>query len=674
MDDFSDDDEFLESVKKLSQTQVPSSKPHINHVTNFSKSNSPFSASSPNFSLPNHPNLIPDDIKLKLYKADGEVAILRNQLEQARLQNHQVNEKLKLSYEQSKHSMEEQMKMMKFTIQKLEDEKKFLDNQIKSGNTKKRKLEDKSPPKELVLKGQHIIRVPNDITLLTDYIWRLSINGSERSIMEYLDKIAVSTTITIGSVQFPEKLAIAGVILKYLVSKKDLRLDKLLKDFLSILIELVKIQMDQEIITCVPFVLALIHGILGFKPSAIDVHALSRIMHLMCSIINVYGHFALNEDPDLFNYNKTPQVILLEKFTLICAWDVIETGLKIYDLSPDQPKDEIFGMIQQCMIEMSRDLYSTQININYNWIEIFDNYYESNPSIPMSLVLNLMEINLLGVPIKDDFRVFGLNRCIGNNIDFQKIDSVIFTDNEMADANMLIIFPYPISKVDFFNDGEYKLKYNHEHHLLDLRLSVNRMIEKMIIQTEDVEFIKHIDIVKKIIQTIDLEQNYILRSPRSNFIATRLKIISTLIRVLNYLFKSTSQLNEFIDTESLNELSIILSRIAFSSNPVISKSTAELYKMLRGQNYKLGILNKSIETRGRNLSNIDFTSNKNQIAEVEMDYANGIENAYDSETIELSREILASCIDTETADNLYINVYGNQDIEEKFEIINLNSL
>ncbi|EGV65415.1 lethal, checkpoint-defective, DNA damage sensitive protein [Yamadazyma tenuis] len=669
-DDFSDDDDFFESIKRH---QLTHSSPQ------------PTAASNTDYDI----SQVPGEIRSKLFRADGEIAILKSQLESVKSRGYEEIKHLKEDNEETKRSMEEQIKMLKFSVQKLEDEKKFLDNQVKSTFSKKRKLANPSeetipvtqaqrvaPTTVPVATGQRIIRTQNDTTLLTDYIWKLSINGSDRTIMEYLGKVTLKDSLEIQGYRFQEKIPISSIILEYLISRKNLRLDKLLEELFSIINELIVHLIDTSLITSVPFMLSLLHGILGFKPSAVNENTIVISVSRIFEIIMLYKYTLSNEDRELFNYNKTPQMFLLEKFTLICSMDMLEKLMSLCNLHQEVKlgsrlfhEVRILDLVNQLIPKNDEALMNgAQINIIYNVVRILDNFYDTNDTEETSsqTVHSLLNINLVGVPIKEDFRFYGLNRCIGNNTDFQEIDKIIFSDNATVDPSSLIILPNPISeRSKESRNSNYSIEYNHEFHVLDLRLQISQSIENYIINRMDTSILKEIEVVKLMIRSINLQQNGILRSPRSKFVDLRIKIICSFVRNLNYVFKTSKQLNEIINSETLNELSIVLSQIAFTSSSDLSGSSAKLYKLLRTQNYRLKILNEESEAKARELSNVNFSNkNKEYLAEVENEHANGLETLYDHETVELAREILGFCIDNEVADNLYININGAEMVDD----------
>ena len=65
---------------------------------------------------------------------------------------------------------------------------------------------------------------------------------------------------------------------------------------------------------------------------------------------------------------------------------------------------------------------------------------------------------------------YGLNRILGNNCDFLKIDSVIPKDHDHLN-NYLIVIPQPIP-FDIETPYQFRIDMNHEYHLLILRIKI----------------------------------------------------------------------------------------------------------------------------------------------------------------------------------------------------------
>lgn len=730
-DDFSDDEEFLQKVKQHELLQklqshplaplmpplapaVPTAAPQVptavqsgvpQRLPDQSRVEESIVSDTTGYQTSTNDNdlaNLPPAVRNRLFQADGEIAILRNQINQAKVNNYEQTSKLRSQYSQSKDTMDEQVRMLKFTIEKLEDEKKFLDNQLRSSYTKKRKLNDNTPTTSGISsrissngddarpdpKESKIIRIQNDVSLLTDYIWKLSINGSERTVMEYLSRICLNKSVTIHLYEIKGKVPLSTIILEYLILKKDLRLDIVLENFCLIIGSLIEKLVQINMIISVPFLIAIMHGILEFKPLAVTGAVIKGLTKIMVKIVNEYKYMLNNDDMELFNYNKNPQQLVLEKFILICGMDTIERLMALSNNNGNLPEELYFHYGIEKLINHLLPRYTealidiSQMNILYNIVEIFNDFYEHNstdteldildpnsPKLSPAISQALIKINLLEIPIKPDFKFYGLNRCIGNNEDFKKIDSLIpKVENELG--KLIVTLPNPIPPELRDSVETYHIKYNHEFHHLQLRLTISKFIENYLINTMDIELLKDKELARWITKIINFEQCLISRSPRSSLIGLRIEIISSLVRNLNYLFSTDkSQLNQIFDTYTLNELAIGLLIMSFGTETKINQMGQEMLKHLRQQNYGKSVFNASSELMARNLSNINGNQvDATHLAEVESDYPNGLEFAYDGETVELAREILRYCISSELADDLYYIMNEHRDEFDEMDI------
>ena len=93
-----------------------------------------------------------------------------------------------------------------------------------------------------------------------------------------------------------------------------------------------------------------------------------------------------------------------------------------------------------------------QINLIYTFSEILISSisettfaYNDTPNkiLDESIINSLLKVFLIELPVKDHFMFYGLNRIMGNNIDFNKIDSIIPTSQPPLNHS-IISRPCPI--------------------------------------------------------------------------------------------------------------------------------------------------------------------------------------------------------------------------------------
>lgn len=719
--DFDDDDDelLLALTKSKSNQNIRVTTPNNINQSNVKDDNS----QAPNF-----------DVQARLYRSDGEVAILRAQLQQLQNQKQEDVNKLKEIQSETKLKNDEQMKAMKFTIQKLEDEKKFLNNEIRSASAlKRRKLPNKpddsmmeiditpilqapqarklvypveqspaaSEPEVRPILPQKIIKIQNDASLFTDHIWNHCINGSKRSTLKYLTKVYVESDTQVRDFRAYAKMPLSTAITDYLMLKKNLRLDELVAEFSQTLTDLVEILLEKELILSIPFLLALIHASLNFRSSAVSQ---SLIMSLLASIckISLKFIFLLNssqDEEDFLNYHDVPnQVMVLEKFTLLCCLDIIEKLMSLTSLFGSSFIETIWNenyitieLFKKCLPENTERFKNfAQLNLIYNFVEILTSSISEstfayngvlNKILDESIFTSLLKVFLIDLPIKDDFMFYGLNRIIGNNIDFNKIDSIIPMSESLLNHSM-ISRPCPIAneylqermgnvkaennltgKDIQTNQLAFELQYKHECHVLNLRLKVANLLELFIVTKSSTQVFELKEYIKSIVRTIGFEQVFMMRSPRSKTIYIRIQIVSVLVRVLNYISSEVRGLNNLIYPETLYEIFVILLRIAFGSSSLSTEAHRLLLDIRSGKKYPKPVFNGTCERKAREINHLTFSNlhtDGRAVANTESELSNGLEFPYETETIELAREILDLCVTHEEADNLYFNMNSEE--------------
>ncbi|KAG2736255.1 hypothetical protein G9P44_000345 [Scheffersomyces stipitis] len=662
----------------------------------------------------------------RLYRAEGEVAILRAQLEQLQKQNQKEIHQLRDQKDQLYRQNEDQVNVLKHAVQKLEDEKKFLNNELKTTTHNKRRkltpvpmasgtvtphipdapihqpvIERQPPshstplsPSQLSMEGsassvelphkhlaQQIFQQQQTSALYTDHIWNHCIVGSNRTSLSYLGKISIHFDVVVGDLSLVKREPLSRSIVDYMMLKKSLRLDELVEDFCLSIAEVVDILLEKKAILAIPFLLSLVHCSIAFRPAAITPNLIVKLLQRFSRISNNLSFLLssnLNEE-DYVNYHDVPnQVMILEKFIFICCLDIIEKLTSVSSLHGSNFiksvwKDDVLSieLLNRCLPENTeRFKNSAQINVVYNIVEMLissttdDTFAFSdvaNAKVSDSSIFNsLLKIFLIELPIKDDFMFYGLNRVIGNNIDFRKIDATIpQTADILNNFNILIPQPIPFNLIKENQSNEsirFELLSNHEFHLLNLRIKVADLLESYIVAKQSVEFLMSREHVKSIMRIINFEQMYIMRSPRSKYIHLRIQIVSKLVKILNYLIQNAVEYGAFIYPETMYELYVALSRIAFSSDS-LSDHAHKLLIQVRNKGLKEPIFNAWCENKARELNHLTSEDLQGKfLADIESDFANGLEVAYEADTVEIAREILNTFVTHDDADNLYFTM------------------
>ena len=139
-----------------------------------------------------------------------------------------------------------------------------------------------------------------------------------------------------------------------------------------------------------------------------------------------------------------------------------------------------------------------------------------------------------------------------------------------------------------------------------------------------------------------------MRSPRSKTIYLRIQIIAVLVTILNYISSEVRGPNNLIYPETLYEIFVILLRIAFGSNSFLSPEAHSLLLEIRSKHkYDKLVFNDDCERKAREINHITFSNlhtNSKLVGDIECELANGLEFPYETDTIEVAREIFDLCV------------------------------
>jgi DNA damage checkpoint protein LCD1 len=656
---------------------------------------------------------VDDAMKSRLYLAEGEIAILRSQLQLFQQQKQAEIAKLQNTYFEYKNSTEEEVKTLKFSVQQLKDEKQFLDNELRTlATVKKRKISDNVPPQPVVQNASQnaldtdfkinddnntsiapsvpilqpkVSTTSSDSSMFMDQLWNHCIVGSNRTSVNFLGKICVEYELKINDFVLLKKTPISSAIVNYFMDKKHLRLDELVDDFCITFVNVCMELLETKFMVSVPFLLSLIHCALSYRPVAISQSLITKLLESFTKITKDLSFLldSNSNEEDFINYHDVPsQVMIIEKFIFICCHDILETlTLLATQYGPEFIttiwKDDALPieLIRRCLPGNSeRFVNSAQVNLAYNFVEMLQYSitestfaYNNSPQLTDSEIFSsLLKIFLIDLPIKDDFMFYGLNRILGNNTDFDKIQSIVPVDEDSF-GNTMIKLPQPIPFDLLYQNQKnmtlrHTLLYNHECHLLNLRIRVATLIESYIVNKESIQTLQDKEYFKSLIRIIGFEQISILNSPRSQYVDKRIQIISKLIKIIYFITQDITDVSDLIFPETMYELFVVILRVAFSTESLSTDAHKFLTEVRTSGNLKISVFNESCEAKARELNHIDVSEKDGKlIADVESDYANGMEFPYESETVELAREILNQFVTHQEADNIYFSMNYEED-------------
>ncbi|KAF7583053.1 DNA damage checkpoint family protein [Clavispora lusitaniae] len=644
----------------------------------------------------------PPDQPDSLYRARGEIAILRAQLEALQSSKNAEAERLRRDLEAARSAARGHIDALKSSVDKLEDEKRFLDNEIRALSAKRRKVEaaerpqpgpaksslaeageaaESSPaeqPEADVRPGDGVvIRVQDEWSQFCDFLHGYTINGSSRTCMGFLATICVEDCV--GSSGFGRRLRLAprvpvsSAVWEYLLEVRHLRLDALVENVCGELMALVEALLavpQQRAFLAVPFLVCLVHASVTFKYSAVGEKLALQLVQQACALSRRFVALLVSADgADSFVEQRgTYQQRVLENFTLVACLDLVEAVVVVATQFGAAFVRRLwhtmdFDLLTAVFPENSeRFKASAQINLVYNYVEMLSaslegSFAAGDQAQNARIVQSLIKAFLIDISVKDDFMFFGLNRALGNNGDLVKICEAVPQKNPLNSP--LVSVAFPVKHTPPSPQESFAVLQNHESHLLSLRLKMVSLLEALIVNG-NMQLVNSKENIKSIVRIIGFEQNFIMHQPRSKVVHMRLSIISSLLRVLFYIIDENKNINTLIYPETLHEIFVILMRVAFSSDS-LSTDAHQFLSEIRGKGLvDIGVFNKACEWRSREVAHFNiFDARPNKYAElsnIECDFANGVEFPYDSETIEIAREMLSVCVNHDEADNLYYNM------------------
>lgn len=643
----------------------------------------------------------------QLFRAQGEISILRAQLQALLAQKAEESQRLNQEVHNAQAQAQDHIAALKQSVDKLEDEKKFLSNEIRSLSSKRRKVsngpDDPHLTKPACLPSTPaasnvaatlrnadssnrtakapIIRVQDDWSLFCLHMWSYTINGSKRSSMEFLSRICVDSAVEAGpDMKIDPRTPILAAVWNFLLLHKDARLDRLVHLFSKQIIRLIKVLLPRARnvngpILPIPFLVSLIHASVNYKVSAVDEKLVQFLTKETCQILKYYLFLLQEEEeePFLDHLNVTYQHRLLENFTLVLCLDLLEDVVVIATQFGPGFVAKLWALdaldtdvLKKILPENTERFKSAaQINLVYSFVEMLSasliegGFATNNESWKKLLVASLIKVFLIDISIKDDFMFFGLNRALGNNGDFDRISDSIPQKPDSALGLSLLSIGFPVRPPDSEQKSGYKAATNHEQHLLSLRVRIVNLLESLVI-SGCMDLLNQKENIKSIVRIIAFEQNAIMHQPRSQFVHMRLTIIAVLLRILYYITDEHRNINTLIYPETLYEIFVILMRIAFGSDSLSVEAQKLLVEIRAKGITDPGVFNRWCESRSREIAHInlhDSRPNKfTELSHAEADYANGLEFPYELETIEIAREILGVCVNHDEADNLYYNM------------------
>lgn len=626
-----------------------------------------------------------------LFRAQGEIAILRAQLESMQRLKAEEAARLNAQLDGSRDSAKDQIDALKLSVDKLEDEKRFLRNEVMSlSATKRRKVSvsEVSAVKRSVvsepISTEAPIQIKDDWLQLCHHLWHYTINGSDRTSMELLSRVCLRMGLEVGpNIRIEAESLLLDQIWAYFMTLTHLRLDGVVSAFCELVLALVCKLLEGfhgsrlDLLLGVPFLLSLVYAALSFKPLAVSETLASHILVEMGQITQRFVFvLQLNDEEEetlMGHENVTYQQRLLENFTLVVCLDVIEYTMV---LSTQFGMGSVRGVWQKRVFDpdllqkvlpdnTERFVNTFQINVVFNVVEILflslseDGFATGDEDANRGLVKSLIKAFLIDIDIKEDFLFYGLNRMVGNNTNFESFVDIIPHRLPAFLNSSFTSIPCPAKPKPRSEKEAFDILLKHDHHLLSLKIRIATLLESVIVSGMS-SIINLRENIKLIVRVMGFEQNLIMQQPRYQYVYMRIQIIAILVRMLYYIIDENKNINTLIYPETLYEILVVLMRIAFGSDS-LSLEAHKLLAAVRARGaLNIEVFNRHCELRSREIAHLNIynpqTSSSGELADVEGDFANGLEFPYDSETIEIAREILGVCLNHDEADNLYFNM------------------
>lgn len=608
------------------------------------------------------------------YQAQGEVLVLRAQLDQLQKQLLEERKQLITQKQETTASLEKQIAALKRAVTSLEDEKQFLQNELRQPRvtltttarhqappplTKKRKLEDLGRVDTGYLTA---VKRASEAGLVVDYLWGCGINDHSRTCIDYLAKITVDEAVRVDLFELVPHQLVAHCLTQWFMAHHHLRLDMFIAQLVKVLVLICAILHERDRPLAIPFLLTLVHRALTFRPLAIPKDLIKElVVQFSATVRNRLGYIsATSNQIDFVNYMSVPRhMLVLQKFILIFYGDLLETTVSLAAghgpecvrevWHPEVLDPEVFRAlpgIKERMADVG------QINLVFNFISMLEAsvtdttfaYNDTNDE----LVLLLFNLLVMEIGIRPQMRFHGLNRTVGNNQDFAMIDAMV---PQTMDHNHqpLMVEPYPAPLVE--NTINADAQVAHETHLLTLKLRIAAVIDTYINEHELTDILGVDDMpkehFKRLIRAIDMEQLAIATYPRSPLVDLHLRIINRLMATTYAITEHTADLSTLMFPQTVYELLVVFARVAFAQGDLTKQAEAIVIR-LRAQGYHGPIFNSQVETRARDNYGADVSAVTSGYH-----YPNGVEFAYDADTIDIARSVLNKFASHDEADTLY---------------------
>lgn len=678
---------------------------------------------------------VDQSIELQLQSAHGENAILRSKLELLEKEKAKEVHKLKEQYNIELNDKVAKIQSFQELAVRLEDEKKFLKSELSSLSTrskanKRRKIDEvrhddtqvstqrrkpdiessdvamildddsststttPSTTFESTLKLTQPALLPNEKQLFIDTIYIHVINGANDTTLNFLTRIKSPIDFKHERFEISSNHIISTSILNYLLQlNSSIRLDNLISEFIEILtIYIQKLYLNDSPLA-IPFLLSMVHCTLNYRPSALQNDVIEQLLLFNSDLLRNYLHIlrsAAVSGQELHSQEtrKNFQFVMLDQLIVIFSMDIMELLSKLSFTKND--------LIKTFWKALPKDLVksgvsnTTCVNCVFNVIEILtscatslldekEEELDDEESFVKDddILLSMTKLLIDGMPLVEGFRIYGLNRILGNNDDLILLEKMIHEDGAKDGHKPLPILTDDLCKITLKN------RLDHEIHSFNLKLKILRFFETFFMHNAitSLKFDLVIEMLKIFIWVLLIQQEYIIRNPRSETVYMRNLMINTLVKLIHFIVLKNGEIpQDQILQKISNDVSynfvIALARISFSSDTNLTQLSWSFLSKI-DKNFEIPIFNKSVEEMSYLNNNVSQSSSSLNLKILTvLNNNNGLEISFDDDIIEMSRDLIELYTTAIELDNLYFamnKVTESNEIDElMMEYLNEN--
>ncbi|SCU95720.1 LAFA_0G01860g1_1 [Lachancea sp. 'fantastica'] len=661
------------------------------------------------------------DAAAQLLKAQGEASMLRDRIQLVEKDRDQERKQQLLKVEERNLQHQREIDSLKAELQRAEDEKKFLSYAGKShlksnasANTtavansssishesidasdsanKKRKVVENV--KDIVgLKPNRVLA--DEAGLFIQSIISHRLKGSEMTTLEILNhvRLAEIRDFTFRDFEISDGDSVGKGIFDLLMARKRslLKLDQFIEFLLESLAVLIKeiSENSKECKTAIPFLVALMHHSVTFRPSAVRPTALKDLFHFMIDLVRTNrgilkkslakSPLHLDVGPNIFQYE------LIRILIVLYAFDTLEDSLKTLQSLPLQCQlaciDKSFCEAVNELSRLSLTIsYQPVLNVIYNTMEIFNciaNMLLESPvlaqTVPYSWWDNvknrfyqvltktasnneMRETDNDSLFLPNETNIYGLVRNIGDNYNGRFISQLV-SKHEPRAIPQVILKDFP--QTELITPKSIDVEW----WCLKLKIGIVQLFGKLstIYRTDPIEKVMIKVLTRQMAQTQEILLTVLLGQDSEN-IHIYYEYFSGLLRLIFQIWHERGcDLGLINEVES--ELTVCLWRVVFGTDTedeaLMNKMEMAEHKTLVDQ-FDAMTLQAESELFEDAFDGIDINFVKEELESLSFSRCQEVMGVgVDMGLKEMAKKMLEGITSMEDADVLYLTMRGNE--------------